>query len=543
MIEALSRTDSHVAELLDDAALAVQSGVTQKQARAAFVDRVAALAERDGLDGLVKPQKPERAPRQGLDDPHGPEAEAQVKALEDRIKFRNADDPPPVPRGWRVDVRPEAAADLAGIRGEVDKIINRLPVGVRAEVRQQIVFGGAERNGFWDPHERLVAIALNDGAAATARHEEMHVLRSLGLITDREWEVLVDAARRGKLAKAYDVEGRWGAEIKEQFKGDRSATAAALVEETVAEMWARHRTGERFGPAVDGILRRLSSFFEKVRNALAGRGFQSAADVFRRIETGEIASRAERAEAGPVRFSVPERPGGERPRPDAREHNRLLSLSAEAARMFGVLSHPVKLDADHIAAKRAAAAEKRGEPAPLTNAADVRALVEHVLAAPDVATRKDPATWNARRALPDGSWGLVAVSTRPDNEGHLRVKTALIQTAVDSELQIVGALKNEGPAGLRFKGDDPGAYGPIIASVSELDRTARGRALDSKFEELKQRRAAQFGFDPVAKFDTRADPRVVAEAKRLAVQSPGERMNAEGEQVSNLSALAEACKR
>lgn len=785
LIEALSHTDSHVAELLHEAALAMNAGARQKTAGAAFIDRLAAIIERDGLDGLVKPRRPVETDRVGIDDPHGPDAEAQTKALEQRIKFSNPErsnaeggrgtdadlggrraggsggvsggqpragegpgggggvreagelarkvrrvdlaegrvativpghdadgrltleywvhktgaagpseraspkvaaqmlrqlnnwharvdlterepgrfevgyvrvDPrlqrqgiatqiydaieqdlgrPLEPSGqltekghalWRrrnpalvdnhrwlpsqhmflsprrmtedlalledllkqrgltpqersettasiaeyrralasvpkealrpealarswsiadpVDLRPAAAADLAAIRAGVDRVIQRLPAGVRAEVRQRIVYGGAERNGFWDPHERLVAIALNDRAYQTARHEEVHVLRALGLLSEREWDVLAAHARANDLATLYDVDGRWGAEIAETFKGDKNAIAAALVEETVAEMWARAKFGARFGAGVDGILGRIVQFFDRLRNALAGRGFQSVEDVFRRIETGEVGARAQSQAGDGVRFVMPERPPGERPRPDVREHNRPFALHTDTASLIGIAARPVKIDADLIAAKRNEMSTRKGEANALKDAAAVRALVEITLQSPDVATRKDPQTWNLRKALPDGSWAMVALSTKPDSDGHLRIKTALVQSEADGQIQLIGALKAEGPEGLKFRGGDPGAYGPIIASVSELDRTARGQALDSLFEQLKQRRASELGYDPVALYDKRPNAYQVEKAKRLAVTpNPAERAHVNAERVGELGSLAEVCKR
>lgn len=780
LIEALSRTDSHVAEMLDEAALAMASGVRHRLASAAFADRLAGLIERDGLDGLVKARAAETHTRAGLDDPHGPEADAQSEALSQRIKFSNPEEPngrrgsgaarpshtgegrreadapvggsrdggrdgvsgrqpgagegagrgagvrgerdpertvrrialgegrtltvipsvgpdgfrqreywvhktgaagpsagasptvahnvisqlnnwlaridlserepgrwevgmvkvdpryqrqglattlydaierdlgrsmepsgqltekghafwsrrnpelvanhrwlpsqfmflsprrmledlarleefqglrnlspterretaasiaeyrqalSSVPKealkpealaktwsiGWPADLRPLAAHDAAGIRAEVDRVIARLPAGVRAEVRERIVFGGLERNGFWDPHERLVAIALNDRAYTTARHEEMHVLRSLGLISEREWDVLADAARRGGHAERYDVEARWGTEIDAHAKGDKGLAAAARVEETVAEMWAHHQFGERFGGVIDQVLARLTAFFERLRNALQGRGFQSVHDVFRRIESGEVAARPERAANDNLVERIAASNPGDRPRSPKRIVKEPLPIERGTIEFLGLDGHRLHIDPSYIVAKRTSKDVAGGNPtSPLLDTPDgARQFVGDVMArSPFAFLHRDGSSLNVVAKLGDGNWGLVAIDRASDGHGQHFVKTAFVARPGTVRTRIAATLHNDGPNGLRMRGD-PEALQTFIAFMSEHRTAAPDRAVDTAIGLARQLlRMTEQGL-------TEAAP-------------PPARLHAEAEQAGNLGALAEACKR
>jgi hypothetical protein len=91
-VRALVQVDSHVAELVADAAYAVSRGVKAKVAAEGLSQRLAAAIEADGVEGLVKPRRAaDRLEGRGIDDPFGPEAQTQVKALDERVKFAIGD--------------------------------------------------------------------------------------------------------------------------------------------------------------------------------------------------------------------------------------------------------------------------------------------------------------------------------------------------------------------------------------------------------------------------------------------------------------------
>ncbi|MFA7504278.1 MAG: LPD23 domain-containing protein [Burkholderiaceae bacterium] len=99
LIEDLAVRDGPVSELLDEAARALEAGTKVKAAAQDFVDAVRGVIERDGLAGLMPHEQPLRGAR-GIDAPGGPEAQAQVAALEREL-------------GARIDQALEVAAERA----------------------------------------------------------------------------------------------------------------------------------------------------------------------------------------------------------------------------------------------------------------------------------------------------------------------------------------------------------------------------------------------------------------------------------------------
>ena len=422
------------------------------------------------------------------------------------------------------DIRRHAGPRWQQIRTEIDKIINRLPKGVRVEMLDRLVFGGRDINGMWDPYMALVRIAMEDGADRVLRHEEIHVLRDLRLLSEREFEVLVARGLRDGLMEKFDIEARYTDVYADRFDGDPHALRAAQLEEMVAEMWANHRRGERYDGLASGIFRRLTNFAEAIRNAVTGHGFQSADQIFRRIETGQVAQREPATLTPPQINTTPAaRPAGQRPRLSVGEPSRPLALPDDFAPFLGFKGQAVKFDAEAIAAKRAEYAEKTKtaiQPEVATPVA-VRALIEDVLANATMARQYHDGAWNLLRPLPDGTWALVSVKAKANGHGFHEVKTAYIMDAETHARSLSGSLNMFGEQGMRLRGDDPEALRSGLASVSEANKVARGQPFNSIIASLEQRLA-------------------IAEGR---LGDPAEALHAHAERVDLMKTLAEACKK
>ena len=170
--------------------------------------------------------------------------------------------------------------------------------------------------GRYNHDQRLLEIALAHGAdkaRLTGRHETVHVLREMGLWWDSEWNALVERAKKVGIdeeinARPSPIDGVSFLDAYRQlysqyatFEGYEGEALEARVEELIdqervanlAEKWAG---GATFGSTVDDLLDRIARFFEAIRNALNGLGFQTADDIFERMVSGEIADRAGRRE-------------------------------------------------------------------------------------------------------------------------------------------------------------------------------------------------------------------------------------------------------
>jgi predicted GNAT family acetyltransferase len=240
---------------------------------------------------------------------------------------------------------PRFTAAEATIAAELAAAAERtLPRGMGLDVAERLRVSGYELDGYFDRRNNLIAVALDAGdPAATFGHERIHALKSHGLFTPEEWGLLVAEANKlgvrqemgRELVEAYR-EQLTPAMVKERLVARGVTTAAdapwpmlreeliaaklldpkaerasleraglwdearlqALIdEEGVARLAERWRTGGEVTGRVADLLARVMAFLGRVRNVLAGHGFQTLDDVFRRIDDGEVALReAMRAE-------------------------------------------------------------------------------------------------------------------------------------------------------------------------------------------------------------------------------------------------------
>lgn len=139
---------------------------------------------------------------------------------------------------------------------------------------------------------RLLRAAIETDRAQTQwnfDHETLHALRNFDLFTEAEWNTL------GAEAKREDWVGEFN--IKERYPG---YTDEQHAEEAFAEKLAQSRYQP---PPPDSMLARfiakIKAFLARLRNALAGRGFHTAEDIFGKIRSGEVGRRPEGPETDP----------------------------------------------------------------------------------------------------------------------------------------------------------------------------------------------------------------------------------------------------
>jgi hypothetical protein len=250
--------------------------------------------------------EPETLRANGFDEPNGPEAKAQVEALEAQFKKQiadakqaakgEADEQPALLSLFDASTythAPKLTSAIPQVFREIDEVASRLPAGVRLRVADALTFNGTDINGRWNAYDAIIHVALSaKDAGRTARHEEVHALKALGLMTEDEFDTLYARATRlgNNLRKQYKIDERYGALYKKQF-GDQAE--AFLREETIAEMIADYGRGKRFGDDqfVNELLDRIIKFLSDVQKALTGYGFTNPRDVFKAIESGEMAAR------------------------------------------------------------------------------------------------------------------------------------------------------------------------------------------------------------------------------------------------------------
>lgn len=172
--------------------------------------------------------------------------------------------------------------------------------------------------------KKVIAVSLEygpDTALRTFTHEEVHLLRSMGIIKGKDWDTLAGIAKRrpkkaeaerilngliadgkisqesydtligqaGKLTyrELYEIDARYG----EFLKGNEDL----LVEETVAHVAADWANGRQFASPIERVFQRIRDFLESLQNAMHGLRFRSANDIFESIWAGELTRKFEEA--------------------------------------------------------------------------------------------------------------------------------------------------------------------------------------------------------------------------------------------------------
>lgn len=116
---------------------------------------------------------------------------------------------------------------------------------------------------------RLAADSPN--IKAIARHESIHVLRNMGVISDAEWNIL--KAKANKWIKEFNVKADYPNLNQEE-----------LIEEAVARAFQNESEKST-------VFGKIKEFFEKLINLIKGNKFESAKEVFSKVESGEIGNR------------------------------------------------------------------------------------------------------------------------------------------------------------------------------------------------------------------------------------------------------------
>ena len=148
----------------------------------------------------------------------------------------------------------------------------------------------------------------------TMRHEALHALRDLGFFTDSQWQALTNKAKSewiqkylknqnvevdGKVMSRYDgyvyinqtEPAAWNKANPDKPPRAVMSDAALnelLVEEAIADAFGDFDANGSPAGMMAAILKRLNQFFEALRNAITGAGFQTAEDIFGKVERGEL---------------------------------------------------------------------------------------------------------------------------------------------------------------------------------------------------------------------------------------------------------------
>jgi hypothetical protein len=161
-----------------------------------------------------------------------------------------------------------------------------------------------DADGAWGKADKLIRIALQaTEPIKTMRHEALHALKELGFFTPQQWEALkrqadktwVNTYLKGQMVKVngktmtrYDA---YANGVKDE-NGEwvlKPLTPEDIIEEAIADAFGSWEGGVKPPPGMMAALfKRMQQFFAALKQALTGAGFESAEDIFGKIERGEL---------------------------------------------------------------------------------------------------------------------------------------------------------------------------------------------------------------------------------------------------------------
>jgi hypothetical protein len=156
-----------------------------------------------------------------------------------------------------------------------------------------------DAGGKYSSLDRLIDISLRgDAPIQTMRHESLHALKDLQFFTPQQWNALTERANK-QWIKEYlqdqqsviEVDGKPQTMSRLDAYKRLGYTQEAIVEEAIADAFGAYDKGATPPPGmIAALFKKLKNFFLNFGQALRGAGFESADDVFQRIERGDLKS-------------------------------------------------------------------------------------------------------------------------------------------------------------------------------------------------------------------------------------------------------------
>jgi hypothetical protein len=187
----------------------------------------------------------------------------------------------------------QTVSNIGNVRKRVEDLARQMVPSVNVEMVDQLFAEGdpvVRSGGFGEERtevagkyrgaENLIQVALNFGdPESTIRHEAIHALKRGGFFKEDEWALLEREAGL-KWKDAYDVKD---------------------TEESIAYAFGDFRAGGKFLPKYRRIFARIRNFLRRMGNMVRGMGFQTAEDIFGKVEYGTVAKREDGTPVGDKR--------------------------------------------------------------------------------------------------------------------------------------------------------------------------------------------------------------------------------------------------
>jgi len=234
------------------------------------------LTKDQGRRGLGKRAETELKRRTAPPPAQGKKVSEVLEGIEEEKRK-----PKPVP--------PEVKANIEKLEKELRPLLEKLGLGkVTLNVVQDI-----ENNAEGAFSETLMRIAMDSKKPVrTMRHESIHALKELGFFTPAQWNTLQRMAK-DKWIQTYLKDKNAIHNGKSMTRFDAymdiyGGNMETIMEEAIADAFADFDVNKAPPGLITALLNRIRAFFEALRNAMAGAGFQTAEEVFGMAERGEL---------------------------------------------------------------------------------------------------------------------------------------------------------------------------------------------------------------------------------------------------------------
>ena len=175
---------------------------------------------------------------------------------------------------------------------KLNEAIDALPAEAKttAAIQRQFSIDELGRfQGAWDAQTSTVMLAAGAlDPVHVLRHETIHALRSMGLLTKDEWALLAESARKFGWIKKHGIEERYARE-----SGDVTVSREDfLLEEAIAEEFAQWRAGGlKVNKKTEKLFKKILKVLKDIAEKLRGNNINDFRDVFEAIDSGRVARR------------------------------------------------------------------------------------------------------------------------------------------------------------------------------------------------------------------------------------------------------------
>jgi hypothetical protein len=197
---------------------------------------------------------------------------------------------------------PETEAKLKELETKLKPMLDKFGLG---DVALNVV-RAIENNAEGSYIDKLIKIAFDAKyPIRTMRHEAIHALKELGFFTPQQWKALERQAKDTWIDKY--LKGVQHSDKMTRFDAYKAMglSDAEITEEAIADAFADFDTaGKAPAGMLEALFKRLQQFFAALRQALTGAGFESAEEIFGKIERGEMIQRGKPTETIGERLSL-----------------------------------------------------------------------------------------------------------------------------------------------------------------------------------------------------------------------------------------------